>query len=143
MPTAGNVPTPPIPIRDLQGPGILENIAGVFGLSTQQQFDKFYNGYTAQGLNPTDAYNKAIGDIQTMRANAKPGPFDRGGKRQMIPKIMPDGTTQMVYEDTGTPYAYGGSVNPMIDHALSLAHQYGSPLHDAVRLAMQHQPGRR
>ena len=87
MPTAGNVPTPPIPIRDLQGPGILENIAGVFGLSTQQQFDKFYNGYTAQGLNPTDAYNKAIGDIQTMRANAKPGPFDRGGKRQMIPKI--------------------------------------------------------
>jgi len=73
------VPTPPIPVRDLQGPDIAEKVAGFFGLSTQQQLDKFYKQYTDQGLNETDAYNKAIGDIQTMRANAKPGPFDRSG----------------------------------------------------------------
>jgi len=74
-----NVPTPPIPVRDLQGPDIAEKVAGLFGLSTQQQLDKFYKQYTDQGLSETDAYNKAIGDIQTMRANAKPGPFDKRG----------------------------------------------------------------
>jgi hypothetical protein len=79
MPTAGNVPTPPIPLRDLQGPDIAEKIAGLFGLSTQQQLDKFYKQYTDQGLSDIDAYNKAISDIQTMRANAKPGPFDKHG----------------------------------------------------------------
>ena len=117
MPTAGNVPTPPIPLRDLQGPSIAEGIAGAFGLSTQQQFDKFYKGYIDQGHNELDAYNKAISDIQTMRSNAKPGPFDKGGKRQMIQQIMPDGTIQMV----PAPYKRGGGVHnsQMVDHVLT------------------------
>jgi hypothetical protein len=75
----GNVPMPPIPIRDLQGPSWAESAASLFGLSTQQQMDKFYKQYEDQGLDPLTAYNKAISDIQTMRANAKPGPFDKHG----------------------------------------------------------------
>ena len=75
----GNVPMPPIPIRDLQGPSWAESAANLFGLSTQQQMDKFYKQYEDQGLDPLTAYNKAISDIQTMRANAKPGPFDKHG----------------------------------------------------------------
>ena len=75
----GNVPIPPIPIRDLQGPSWAESAASLFGLSTQQQMDKFYKQYEDQGLDPLTAYNKAISDIQTMRDNAKPGPFDKHG----------------------------------------------------------------
>jgi hypothetical protein len=114
---AGNIPTPPIPLRDLQGPSIAEGIAGAFGLSTQQQFDKFYKGYIDQGHNETDAYNKAIGDIQTMRANAKPGSFDRSGKTQKIQQLMPDGTYQLV----DAPYKRGGGVHSsqIVDHVLT------------------------
>lgn len=124
IPTPMNgVPTPPIPLRDLQGPSIAEGIAGLFGLSTQQQFDKFYNGYIGQGHNETDAYNKAIGDIQTMRANAQPGPFDRSGKTQKIQKLMPDGTYQWV----DAPYKRGGGVHSsqIVDHVLA---KFGAPL---------------
>ena len=93
MPTAGNVPTPPIPVRDIQGPSWAENVAGVFGLSTQQQLDKYYKQYTDQGLSPTDAYNKAIGDIQTGRTNmqsslGKSG-FNSNASTNPVPTIDP------------------------------------------------------
>jgi len=138
MPTAGNVPTPPIPLRDLQGPGIAEGIAGLFGLSTQQQFDKFYNGYIGQGHNETDAYNKAIGDIQTMRANAQPGPFDRSGKTQKIQKLMPDGTYQWV----DAPYKRGGGVHSsqIVDHVLT---KFGAQLPASNHPLFGNKAGRR
>ena len=118
IPTPMNgVPTPPIPLRDLQGPNWAEGIAGAFGLSTQQQFDKFNQQYLNQGMSGLDAYNHAINDIQTMRNNAKPGPFDRNGKTQKIQKLMPDGTYQWVDE----PYKKGGRVHSrqIVDHVLS------------------------
>lgn len=119
QPTApvGNVPMPPIPLRDLQGPNWAEGIAGAFGLSTQQQFDKFNQQYLNQGMSGLDAYNRAINDIQTMRNNAKPGPFDRSGRTQKIQKLMPDGTYQWVDE----PYKKGGRVHnsQMVDHVLA------------------------
>ena len=139
IPTPMNgVPTPPIPLRDLQGPGIAEGIAGLFGLSTQQQFDKFYNGYIGQGHNETDAYNKAIGDIQTMRANAQPGPFDRSGKTQKIQKLMPDGTYQWV----DAPYKRGGGVHSsqIVDHVLT---KFGAQLPASNHPLFGNKAGRR
>lgn len=139
IPTPMNgVPTPPIPLRDLQGPGIAEGIAGLFGLSTQQQFDKFYNGYIGQGHNETDAYNKAIGDIQTMRANAQPGPFDRSGKTQKIQKLMPDGTYQWV----DAPYKRGGGVHSsqIVDHVLA---KFGAQLPASNHPLFGNKAGRR
>ena len=134
----GNVPMPPIPLRDLQGPNWAEGIAGAFGLSTQQQFDKFYNGYIGQGHNETDAYNKAIGDIQTMRANAQPGPFDRNGKTQKIQKLMPDGTYQWVDE----PYKRGGKIHnsQMVDHVLA---KFGASLPASNNSLYGNKAGRR
>ena len=139
IPTPMNgVPTPPIPLRDLQGPNWAEGIAGAFGLSTQQQFDKFYNGYIGQGHNETDAYNKAIGDIQTMRANAQPGPFDRNGKTQKIQKLMPDGTYQWV----DAPYKRGGGVHSsqIVDHVLA---KFGASLPASNNSLYGNKAGRR
>jgi hypothetical protein len=122
MPTAGNVPMPPIPLRDIQGPGWAEGIAGVFGLSTQQQFDKFNQQYLDQGMHPLDAYNNAISDIQTMRSNAYNTP-SHGNRTQKVQKLMPDGTYQWVDE----PYKRGGGVHSskIVDHVLS---KFGAPL---------------
>ena len=142
MAPAGNVPMPPTPIRDLQGPDIAEKVAGVFGLSTQQQFDKFYKGYIDQGHSETDAYNKAIGDIQTMRANAYSKPM--GSKRQMIQQVMPDGTIQMV----PAPYNKGGvAKSPRSLHNTAIVeqalHKVSAPLPALDPSLMAAKAGRR
>jgi hypothetical protein len=117
-PAPANVPTPPIPVRDLQGPSFLEGLMGIFGLNTQQQVDKSYKNYTDQGLNPTEAYNKSVGDIQQMRSNAQPS---KGSKTHMVQSLMPDGTYQWVEE----PFKKGGKVyrrtvgSQMTDHVIS------------------------
>jgi len=117
-PAPANVPTPPIPVRDLEGPSFLEGLMGIFGLNTQQKVDKSYKNYTDQGLSPTDAYNKSIGDIQSMRSNTQ---TSKGSKTHMIQKLMPDGTYQWVEE----PFKKGGKVyrrtigSQMTDHVIS------------------------
>ena len=91
---------------------------GIFGLNTQQKVDKSYKNYTDQGLSPTDAYNKSIGDIQSMRSNTQ---TSKGSKTHMIQKLMPDGTYQWVEE----PFKKGGKVyrrtigSQMTDHVIS------------------------
>jgi hypothetical protein len=143
MPTANNVPMPPIPASDLQGPGWVEGLLGLVGLNTQQHLDRLYNNYTNQGLGPTDAYNKSIGDIQDMRKPTS-GP-DRGGERtQKIQKLMPDGTYQWVDQ----PFNKGGVAkssrslhnNAIVEQAL---HKISAPLPALDQPLMAAKAGRR
>ena len=143
MPTANNVPMPPIPASDLQGPKWVEGLLGLVGLNTQQHLDRLYNNYTNQGLGPTDAYNKSISDIQDMRKPTS-GP-DRGGERtQKIQKLMPDGTYQWVDQ----PFNKGGVAkssrslhnNAIVEQAL---HKISAPLPALDQPLMAAKAGRR
>ena len=121
-----NPPMPPIPLRDYMGPSWAEGIASAFGLGTQQQYDKFYNDYIKQGYSEADADKMAIGDVQTMRVNAKPGPFDRAGHQAIVDAALAAAapttdTTKTATDANATP------LSPIIPKLPGVAKPYIPP----------------
>lgn len=80
MPTTP--PMPPIPYRDLGEGTILDSIASMFGLGTQQMIDKLSKNYLDQGMSPSDAAIRASYDLRDMQFNMQNKERGGGGNQQ-------------------------------------------------------------